>query len=691
MSSSGKYVPITLSISLVLGTSSIYANNAITFSDVVVKDQSGINYQRVQSSQSAVLDIMKEVGFNFPEDTVNIPLKPHGAPGVAVFDYDNDGDLDIYVTNGPGMANSLYSSQFKETGKLTFNDISNEAGVMLTEYDTTGVCFGDIDNDGDHDLMVLGAGVANHLFENTGNGKFKDITQHHISGSDMFSTTCSMGDINNDGLLDIAISNTYDDWGDFMPINLFGFEYRHQHNQMLINRGHNHFEDVSDESGITNFAGISWAIALVDYDLDGDVDLVTADDQGGKPKFERGGYDRGYIRIYNNNGEGYFSDVTEYANTDFAGAWMGLAFADFNSDGYMDIFGSNLGDNLAKNLSKVVQFPVLADDWQSTWFLGSESGVFSKPGVGELKATSFGWGNGAADYDNDGDTDIIFYGGIDMGTFVDASNPGSILKNDGHANFTRDSVALKNSTNHSRRTVHGLALADLNHDGFTDIVSVSNQNWDENKPLAPLLATADLLGSPFDNELYIWPVFRPNNPLNPMEGFTWNEVDTDNGSLAIEINNAENKHGWVKVTLMGTVGMVKGSKSNRDGIGAVVKFTPHHGNTVMEPVLGGASYSSQHALTRNFGLGTSKKGYIEVIWSGGIRNRLYGVKKFQEVLFPEIPCSFDDAAISHHQYKKCVKKSLYTLYKNDVIDRKQAHQFHRSAMKAYINEHKHKK
>lgn len=683
MNNRKKYIPLLLGLAVsAYSASNVYAAGSVTFSDFVPNASSGINYARVESDRNSLIADLKANGFAFPANTVYMPLKGHGAPGVVNFDYDNDGDLDIYVTNGPGAANSLYSNQLIETGNISFIDVAAQAGVELTAYDNTGVCYGDIDNDGDHDLFVLGLGTSNHLFENNGNGTFNDITDATIASDTKFSTSCSLGDVNGDSLLDIAISNTYDNWDNQEPINLFGFESRHQHNQILLNKGDNEFEDVSVQAGITNFAGISWAIALVDYDADGDVDLISADDQGGKPKAEYGGIDLGYIRIYDNNGQGVFTDVTNHAQTNFPGAWMGLSFADFNNDGYLDIFGSNIGDNLAKNLSQMVPFPVPRNDWESRWFLGGADGVFTMPGVGALGATSFGWGSGATDYDNDGDTDIIYYGGIDMGIFIEASNPGAVLQNDGYANFTRDTPALAQSTNNSRRTVNGVAIGDINNDGFNDIVTVANQVWNDNFPLMPLLPPNLLLGSAFDSELYIWPIFMPNDPMNPMAGFTWTGLSPSNGNLTIEMNNAENGNAWVKVKLVGTAGIIDEGEVNRDGIGAIVKFTPEDGVTVMEPVLGGASYSSQHALERNFGLGDSEKGTVEVVWPGGTRNRLYNVTASQMIMFPEIPCSFETDS-SKKDYAHCVKDALKELQEAGLIDITQKGHFFSSAMKAY--------
>ena len=656
----------------------------ILYKDIAAGGASGADYHRTRSPRDDLLQQIKESGFfAFPGDANGMPLKSRGAPGVAVFDFDGDGYQDIYVTNGPGSPNSLYSNQLREMGKTTFVDVAAAAGVALTAYDNTGVCYGDIDNDGDQDLLVLGLGAQNRLFENQGTGSFMDITAASgLGGGDSYSTSCSMGDVDSDGLLDIAVSNTYTDWSDNLPINTFEAGYRDEHNQLLRNLGGNQFVDVSDESGIRTVPGISWALALVDYDLDGDVDLFVADDQGGKPSAKRGGFDTGYVRIYNNDGTGHFTDVTEVSGTNRAGAWMGLAFGDFNSDGVLDFFASNIGDYVARLMTPMVPFQVVPGDWLSGWFLGKTDGTFVFPGVGQLKATPFGWGNAAIDYDNDTDTDIVYHGGIDFGAFTDASNAGAILKNDGTATFGRDSVALSQSpTNHARRLVQGVAIGDLNDDGFADVVSVSSQDWPQPAPLMPMLPPQAAFGGPFD-DASMWPTFRPVDPTNPFAGFLWNGVNPADGSLAIDISSG-NGNKWAKVVLKGTAGMLPGARGNRDGIGAVLKFRPADSAAAMKPVVGGSSYSSQHSLETIFGMGDKDHGDLEVVWPGGVKNVLYNVRANERIIVPEIPCDFEDRAHSFKEYRGCVKSSLRTLVMQGVLSRDLSKRFFASAIRAY--------
>jgi len=662
----------------------------VTFHDIVPEPTSGISYHRTASPRASVLDAIKNTGlFRIPEDMARIPLKPHGAPGVAVFDYDGDGDLDVYVTNGPGTPNSLYSNQYVDTGSLSFIDVSATAGVGLTYYDSTGVCFGDIDNDGDNDLMVLTVGGPNHLFANQGNGGFLEITDlAGTGGADAYSTSCAMGDIDNDGLLDIVVGNTYSDWSDNLPIVSFQAVERHEHNQLFRNLGGNRFADISERAGIRNFAGISWAISMVDYDLDGDIDIVVADDQGAKPSARRGGRDLGYVRVYENDGAGHFSDVTKRLGTDRAGAWMGLAFADLDADGHMDIFASNVGDYFARMMNSIAGFVSKPGDWLSGWFLQEQEGRYRFPGVGRLEATPFGWGNAAVDYDNDGDTDIVYHGGIDMGAFVEATNAGTVLENDGTGHFARDAQALSESTNHTRREVNGVAVGDLNDDGFADVVSVASQDWPQPLPMSRALPPGAGFGGPFDDAVFVWPTFMPVDPSDVTKGMLWTGMQPADGSISMEISSG-NANGWAKVRLVGGVGLARGARVNRSAIGAVISFTPDNLPTAMVPISGGSSYASQHSLEKVFGMSDRHLARLEVLWPGGVRNRLYRVRPGERLVVPEIPCSYDDTEKQHKVYRRCVKNALEDYYRRGIVDHRMQARLYASAMTAFSKFHHH--
>src|SRR5262249_14084287 len=157
------------------------------------------------------------------------------------------------VTNGPGGANSLYQNQFKQTGKVTFIDVAAAAGVTATAQDSSGVCYGDLDNDGWDDLYVTSpSGEQSILFHNNGNGTFTDITDEaDIGGNNLHHAGCAMGDFNGDGLLDIAIANTYDDWNRRDPLFINVVDPTLEQNDLYMqdknSNGKIHFTDMSEK------------------------------------------------------------------------------------------------------------------------------------------------------------------------------------------------------------------------------------------------------------------------------------------------------------------------------------------------------------------------------------------------------------------------------------------------------------
>jgi hypothetical protein len=385
------------------------------------------------------------------------------------------------------------------------------------------------------------------------------------------------------------------------------------------------------------------------------------------------GLDRGFIHIFRNDGTGRFVDVTVDVKLNKWGSWMGLAFGDFNCDGRMDIFSTNEGDWLGTP----EPFPRERGDYTTRWFLQNADGTFEDPGVGELRATPFGWGTSASDYDNDGDTDLIFYGGLDAGSFLDASNPGAILRNpECSARFERDARALAGSTNHTRRTVEGLAMGDLNRDGFLDIVTAAGSTTPESLPLLPFPVD---FGGPFEPTAWFMPTFRPDAQAE----FIWNGINLEDGTLSIEVNSGDNGNGSATVRVRGSVGTLPEGRVNRDGIGAVVRFQPRGGKPVLRPVLGGASYASQDSLEGVFGLGAAESGTVEVLWPGGVRNRLYDVRRGERVLLPEIPCSYAATWTSPDAYRACVEGALDGLVRGGVIGPSERTRLLSSALRAY--------
>lgn len=673
---------LTAATLLVSGAQSVAAAPGVTFQDIAAGGGAGIGYSRTPSARLSLLEAIQEDGLlDIRNEYPNLPYKTYGAPGVAVLDYDNDGDVDLYVTNGPGTPNSLFKNLLEETGTLEFQDVGQAAGAGLSDQDSYGVCFGDVENDGDLDLYVVGF-RGNRLLENKGDGSFQDITAASgAGGQNTTSTSCSMGDVNADGLLDILVANTFDDFSN----QAFRGNYtKFQHNQLLVNQGNTTFADRSDSSGIKTLVGVpagaalpSWAASLIDIDLDGDLDaVVTTDQHGIYPETP------GHVRIFKNDGTGHFTDSTVGAQMNRQGEWRSLAFGDLDCNGHLDIFSSNIGNYIFNPGYFAPGF------WASRWFLGQSNGTFTDPGVGALVTLPTGWGAAISDYDNDGDSDIIYHGGWEFSVLWDESNPGILLNNQGcSASFTWDRAALAGSTDHLRRNVEGLATGDFNNDGFVDIVTVSSFNVTPETPYEPLPSVP--LGSPFDEVAMMAFIARPQNQF---QFWAWNEgYSRTQGTVSLEVNSG-NSNRWAAFDLVGTRGLVDNQVSsgrvNRDGIGAVVRFTPEGGPTTLNPVVGGSSYASQNSLRVQVGLGEATRGTVEVLWPGGVKNRLYDVAASETLVLPEIPCSFD-SDLSRKDYEKCVKESLKDLRHPHVglLTHQQADRLEQSALRAYDETH----
>lgn len=689
---------VILLLAFFLFVASVQADSEVSFIDIAQQPSAGLEYERTESESTAIAETLYQEPVIFITDLPEFPNKWRGAPGVALLDYDNDGDIDIYVTNGPGSDNSLFASQQQQSGVTTFIDLAVSAGVAANDQDSSGTCFGDTDNDGDADLFVLSNFGSNRFFENGGDGTFTDISAGNgLSVGETSSLSCSFGDIDGDGLLDVVVANTWNDMSNGRALGLNAFS-DNQHNQLYRNLGGNQFVDVSASSGILDLRGytpgenldglpsITWGIAMVDYDQDGDADIVHADDQGVIPFARYQGLDRGFIHILENDGGGQFTDVTVERGTNKPGQWMGLAFGDLNDDGHLDIFGGNFGDFATLPFSPLNPIygaisPYELGDSSSRWFLGSASGAFSDPGVGDLVGTPFGWGVSMLDYDNDADTDVIYHGGH-VTVFINiADNFGVLLENDGNANFDYDLQALANSTDHTRRIVHGVAVGDLNDDGFADIVSVSNADV---QPAIPLIEHAPVFSTPVD-DLAVYQVNLETTD-KAFEYTTKSQPTNVNGSLSVEINGGNNNR-WAKVKLLGGKGITSQGVVNRDGIGAVVGFRNWYGDATLRPVIGGASYASQDSLELVFGMDRARKGQIDVLWPGGVKNRLYGVRHRERIEFPEIPCSIDGNWSSFGAYVGCVGTALGELWAAGEINYWQKLRFFSSAVLAYFVEH----
>lgn len=670
--------------------SPVLADGGVTYVDVT--DDVGVEFTRAPSVTLANRDAQNSLEVITFFDVGLYPLKADGAPGVALLDFDGDGDLDFFVANGPGAPHSLFSNQLEQTGSATFVDVAVEAGVAAVEQDGTGSCFGDIDNDSDHDLLVLGRAEQHRLFLNNGDGTFDDLGSESGIGGGVGAASCAMGDIDNDGLLDLAIAETAD-WSTFLAIVAIPFELN-VHNQLYRGLGNGRFADISEDSGFLDLepggmppdvATVTWAVSMVDYDEDGDIDILHGDDQAAVPGASRGGVDRGYTQLFQNDGTGHFTNKTIEKGLDVTAHWMGFAWADYDCDGGVEFFNTNVGDYMHRVIFEAQPIPYMLGEWPSGWFFSTDSGGFTFPPVGEnLVATPWGWGSSVLDYDNDGDADTAYHGGLHMGFINALDNPGTMLRNKGlcTGEFDWDQDAFERS--HTRRGVEGMGVGDLNRDGFPDMVSAAGFVVPEDQQL-------DLFppwGSVFDETAYKNVLLDPINDelFGPGWEANFSGKAVIEGDLVVEYNSADNGNRWLAVTPKGTIGITQLGSVNRDGIGAIITVTPLGGTPQKRPVEAGGTYASQSALEQLFGLGSRPSATIDLQWPGGIRNRLYGARKSKRITFPEIPCSYDDPSLDYWEYIACVAPALHDAKNAGLINNPQRVKFFVSAIIAYLVE-----
>ena len=382
-----------------------------------------------------------------------------GLPGAAMFDCDNDGDLDIYVTNGENFPNRLLEND----GTGNFTDVAVRAGV-----DHIGRCHGvataDLNNDGYLDIFVANDG-PNSLYLNNGDGTFVDIAASAGLTESINSTTCAFADVDNDGYVDIYVGAT-DQFSGFGS------------NRLYRNNGDLSFVDIAKVTGTGG--GYSWSVAFCDYDNDNDQDIFAANDQGLAKDDEFCP-----IMLYRNDGDLKFTDVTEEAGFTKSGSWMGLAFGDYDGDGDFDLFATNLGTSVKFDKQDTDYHALYRNNGDGTF-----TNVADEMGVEEWE---FGWGTVFTDFDNDGDADLYYVGNFLFMRVTD--NPGRFFHND---NITPGNTPpfiesaeknglLTQDAKGDNTIAVGLASGDVNNDGHVDLF-VANGGT-ETAPAYPLLFT----------------------------------------------------------------------------------------------------------------------------------------------------------------------------------------------------------
>jgi hypothetical protein len=523
------------------------------------------------------LDVTQAVGVAFSHAnsaTSSKYLVETMGGGVALLDYDNDGRLDIFFTNGAKIDDPMpadkqpdksdkrfWNRLYHQNTDGTFTDVTDKAGLSGAAQNRygMGVAVGDYDNDGFEDLYVTSYG-ANTLYRNNHDGTFTDVTARAGVAAGGWSASAGFFDYDNDGHLDLFVTR-YVTWS--FEANRYCGEkppgaraYCHPDNFdgitniLYHNNGDGTFTDVSQKSGIASASGKGLGVAFADYDDDGYPDIYVANDSV-------------QCFLYHNDRDGTFTEAGLLAgvglNEDgkvFAG--MGVDFSDYDNDGRPDILVTDLSNE------RYMLFHHNGD--------GSFRDVRNSSGVGAATLTFSGWSTRLFDYDNDGWKDIFVAQGHVMDTIDKTSpnlsyrQPPLLLRND-HGRFTRVVAGAAFQQDWAGR---GAAFGDLDNDGDIDIV-VSNV-----------------------------------------------------GQRAIVLrNDGGNRQHWLGIR-------ATGHTSNRDGIGCRVKVVSASDVTQFFTINTAVGYLSASDKRLLVGLGADAMAkLVEIRWPSGIVQRFENVKTGQ--------------------------------------------------------------
>jgi enediyne biosynthesis protein E4 len=513
--------------------------------------------------------------------------------GVALFDYDQDGWLDIFLVNGTSLDPAVQdrhptSYLFHNNHDGTFTDVTEKARLTRSGWGQ-GCCVGDYDNDGFDDLFVSYWG-HNVLYHNNGDGTFTDVSEPAgVAGSGTcWGAGCCFLDYDRDGHLDLFVANyvnfdpahapkpgqaVYCNYND-IPVPCGPQGFAGGTNTLYHNRGDGTFADVSEESGIARprgpssmvFVGRNWqptgsygmGAAAADFDNDGWPDIYVA-------------CDTAPILLYRNNHDGTFREVAVPAGcaldeNGVAQSGMGVAVGDFDADGSLDIARTNFSDQLTtlyRNYGK-----------------GAFDDVSIKAGLG-VNRKYLGFGVGFLDFDNDGWKDLFIANGhvysqiTSRKLHVTYKQPKVLYRNLGNGHF-EDVSSKAGPAIRVENLGRGCAFGDFDNDGDVDVV-----------------------------------------------------VNNLDGPPTLLRNDGGNKNNWIMIKCVGT-------RSNRSAIGTRVKVTSGDHSQIDE-VMSGSSYYSQNDFRLHFGLGRATKAdSVEVAWPSGVKESFANLAANQLVVLQEM-------------------------------------------------------
>jgi hypothetical protein len=530
---------------------------------------------RAAAAQSPVPQIFEDVtaesGIRFRQESSRTSEKylPESmGGGVAMFDYDNDGWLDLFFVNGAKLLDPMprgaspdksdpryWNRLYKNNRDGTFTDVTEKAGLQGQLYGM-GVASGDYDNDGNVDLVVTNLG-GNTLYHNNGDGTFTDVTiKAGVGGSGWCTGVCFV-DYDRDGRLDLIVSR-YVEW-DFSA-NVYCGEHKPGYRAychpdqfppithlVFHNNGDGTFTDVSKKCGIAGSPGKGLGVAINDFDGDGWPDIFIANDSVAE-------------QLFQNKHDGTFEEVAlaaglAYDQNGHVFAGMGADFGDFDHSGWPSVFVNALANQKYKLFRNVK---------------GRFEDVTEPLGFGSMTISHSGWGAKWIDYDNDGRLDLFVAQGHVMDNIelteprLHYLEPPMLLKNEPTGFRNVSAQAGKDLS--LQLAARGAAFGDLDNDGFIDVV-----------------------------------------------------INCNNSRARILRNSGNKRNHWLTLNLIGTV-------SNRDGIGSKIRLVTDDGRQQTAFVSTAGSYISASDKRAHFGLGTSKKAQmVEIIWPSGTVQKLESI------------------------------------------------------------------